>query len=126
MSEEDPRKIIYSVHNVLAILGSFTIFMGALMPILWLLLGPFVVSFLTNAMADELDTKIEDQIAPTENALRVIIQNSIAELEDNISKLEYKKASNPTNWKPEDAQTLTNERRRLRSQQMALAALEEG
>lgn len=74
-------------------------------------------------MADEIRGQVQEQVTPVNAGLKVLIQNNIAELEDEISAMEYRARNNGDEFTALDAQNLTTKKRRLRAQQEALLAI---
>lgn len=98
---------------------------GVILPIVGVIASPWVVDFMSSAMADEISEEVGKQVAPVNAGLKVLIESTVAEIEDDISALEYRRENMPETFSAADAQILTNKRRRLASQQRALAAIVE-
>lgn len=81
-----------------------------------------IVQIMSDAMADKIEQKVEQHVAPVNAGFAVMLQNSIAELEDEISKLEYKR-DRSEDFSELDQQELTAKRRRLKSNREALLAM---
>lgn len=96
---------------------------GVVLPVAGAVSMPWFVNFVGDAVADEISAEVKKQIEPTNAGLRVMIESTIAEIEDDISALEFRRDNMPESWTAADAQQLTNKRRRLRSQNQALAAM---
>lgn len=96
---------------------------GIILPVLGVISSPWLVQVMSSAMADEIAEEVSKQVAPVNAGLKVLIENTIAELEDEISQLEFRRENMPESWTAGDAQFLTNKRRRLASQRRALAAI---
>lgn len=92
-------------------------------PVLSIVLRPWAVGIISASVAEEVSEQIQREIAPTNRALRTIIENSIAELEDEISQLEFRREHQRELWTSQDAQLLTSKTRRLVTQRAALASL---
>jgi hypothetical protein len=108
----------------LSSLVSVMTIVGGVLPLLAILLRPWFIQVVTEAVADEVSDQIKKEIAPANAGLKVLIETQIAELEDEISRLEYKMQRLSTDWSALDAQDLTLKRRRLASQKKALLAIE--
>lgn len=96
---------------------------GVVLPAFGVVMAPWAVGYMETALADEIETQVEKHLAPVNAGLKVLIESTIAELEDDISALEYRRDNMPESWTAADAQTLTNKRRRLNSQTRALRAI---
>lgn len=96
------------------------------LPILGYMLSPWAIGVMSNAMADEIAEEVSKQIAPTNAGIKVMIESQIAELDDDISSLMFRRdmcGAVPPCWTAVDAQVLTNKTRRIASQREALAAI---
>lgn len=83
-----------------------------------------IVQVMSDAMADKIEQKVEQHVAPVNAGFAVMLQNSIAELEDQISRLEYKR-DRSDDFSALEQQELTIKRRRLASNRDALRALQD-
>jgi len=81
-----------------------------------------VINLLSDAMAGEIQQQVRHQVAPVNAGLKALIQNNIAELEDEIADLEYRQ-QHDAEWSAGDARTLATKRRRLSAQREALSAI---
>lgn len=102
-------------------LASIVAICAVILPVVGVIASPFVVTYLTDAMGDEIRGEVQEQVTPVNAGMKVLIENNIAELEDEISALEYRQRE--TDFSALDAQNLTTKRRRLRAQQDALLAI---
>lgn len=109
---------ISTVVSVLAICG-------VILPVLGVVLSPWIIGVMSNAMAGEIQGQVRQQLNPVNAGLKVIIESNIAQLEDDISSLQFRRDNDPHKWTEVDAQTLTNKIRRLASQRDALAAIKQ-
>jgi hypothetical protein len=99
--------------------------MGVVMPLLIAFGMPFIFNFLSNAMAGEITEQVQRQVMPVNAGLRVLIQSQIDSLEEEVSKLEFRRDNGaPRSWTQSDATDLVLKRRRLESNRAALAAIE--
>ena len=73
-------------------------------------------------MAGEIQAKVKKEVAPINGGFRVLLENGIAELEDEIARLEYRRDTDE-NFTQLDAQDLTTKKRRLAKNREALAVL---
>lgn len=121
---ETPRKPLHTRHIVtLSTVVSVLAICGVVLPVVGTLASPWAVKYMSTAMADEIEKQVERHLSPTNAGLKVLIESNIAQLEDDISQLEYRRQNQPASWTPLDAQTLTNKSRRLAAQRAALAAM---
>lgn len=91
-------------------------------PVFWLVLQPLLVNAVTEAMSDELQRKVQVEVAPLNQAFIVLIQKSVADLRREIAALEYRRDKG-NNWTSEDAKALVDLELELESSQEALAVL---
>lgn len=96
---------------------------GLVLPVLGVLFTPAIINYLSSAMADEIRGQVQEQVTPVNAGLKVLIENNIAELEDEISAMEYNARNSPEHFTALDASMLTTKKRRLRAQQDALKAI---
>jgi len=108
----------------LSAIVSILVICGAVLPTAGVISAPFFIGWLSDAMADEIKGQVKTQVTPVTAGFKVLIQSTIAELEDDISQMEFRRDNNPASWSAADAQELTTKRRRLRSQRAALEAIE--
>lgn len=96
---------------------------GVILPVLGIVSQDFVVRVISNAMAQEIQEHVSEQVAPINAGLKVLIQTRIAELEDQIGRLSYRREFRPETWTDADEQELITAGRRLRAQNDAWAAI---
>lgn len=106
----------------LSTIASCVAICAVVLPAVGFVSTPFIVSYLSTAMADEIRSQVQEQVTPVNAGMKVLIENNIAELEDEISGLEYRQRTDD-NFGQLDAHTLTIKKRRLRAQQDALDAI---
>lgn len=121
--EPDPKRRHRKTITLSTVVSMLAI-CGVVLPVFGVLATPWFVDFVTDAVAGDIREEVQDQVAPMTAGLKVLIEDTIAELEDDISALEFRRDNVPeTSWTAADAQVLTNKRRRLASQRMALSAI---
>lgn len=96
----------------------------ALIPILWFVGQPILVSAVSEAMAEDIQQQVQQGVAPLNMAFVAIIQSNIADLRRQIAAMEFRRDNPPPDdWTAEDAQELVNLRIDLDTQEDALEAL---
>lgn len=90
----------------------------AIIPAAWFVGKPLLVGSISEAIADDVETEVEEQIAPVQTAFKVIILNDINLLKKNIAQYEFEEEHEPDSWTEEDA-------RKLAEAKITLAAFEE-
>ena len=63
----------------------------ALMPILWFIGKPILVSAVSDAMAEEIEDQVKAGVAPLNGAFIAIIQNNIDNLIREIARMEFRR-----------------------------------
>ena len=126
-SEHEDAKVLASkAHRktvTLSTIVSILAICGVVLPIAGAVMSPWAIGYMSDAMAGEIQEQVKRQLTPINAGMKTLIEANIAQLEDDISQLEYRKENMPQSWTSLDAQTLTNKARRLRSNQQALAAI---
>ena len=98
---------------------------GVILPVGGVVLSPWIVSVMSRAMAGEIQGQVRQQVNPINAGMKVLIESTIAQLEDDVSSLQFRRDNDPHKWTASDAQELTNKVRRLASQRDALAAIKQ-
>jgi len=124
-AEEKRHRKTLSLSAVLGVIGGVATTCMVAVPTAWFIAGPAFVGFLGDALADEITELVQKQVAPVNAGLKVLIESTIAQLEDDISRLEFRRDYMPESWQAADVAELTNKTRRLSSQRRALAAIVE-
>lgn len=117
-----PEKNLHRRTVAITTVASCVAICAVVLPILLGITSPWIVNYLSNAMADEIRDQVQEQVTPVNAGLKVLIENNIAELEDQISALEYKLRTD-SNYTALDAKDLTIKKRRLAAQRYALRAI---
>ena len=121
--EDQPARQRHIKTITLSTVTSVLAICGILMPVAGLLFTPAIVDYLSAAMAGEIRGQVQEQVTPVNAGMKALIENNIAELEDEISAMEYTSATQPQHFTALDASMLTTKKRRLRGQQAALQAI---
>lgn len=108
---------------LLSTLASTVAICVVILPVIGFLISPRIVDIIGLAVADEIAEEVKKQIAPTNAGIKVMIESLIAELEDEIASLEFRRDNNPSTWTGTDALLLSSKARRLRTQNEALRAI---
>lgn len=118
MISKDERRSI-GISAVASIIGMCAI----LAPVGWYLVRPTLVSAVSTAMADELDQKISQQVAPLNQGFKAIIQSNINNIRRQIARLEFARDDPQTEWTVQMADDLAQLTIDLDAQQAALSAI---
>jgi len=116
--------------TVLQTAASTIVALGIILAPTWQwILKPILVGTVTTALAQDLDTKITHTVArelrPLEAGLKAIIEGNIANLENEISRLEYRRDYDAGGeWTDDHRRELLAKQRALAAQRAALAAIE--
>lgn len=109
------------MRTVTAVIGVFTI-IGT--PVWKYFLSPALVLSVSEAMAQDIDQKINQavdrKVGPINAGLKAIIQGNIAKLHERIDILEYKRDFMPMEWTSMDREELYKLNQELSTQQTAL------
>lgn len=120
MSSETPRRKL-DLTNAGTLLGILVIVLPAIGTIGY----PWFKGFLSTAVAAEVTTQVQTQVAPISAAMRVILESQVVALEDEIASMEFRRDNNRTAWTEVDAHELLVKQRRLFAQRSALVAMEQ-
>jgi hypothetical protein len=113
-------------HRKTAMLSTLASTIGicvVILPAVGFLISPRIVDIIGIAVADEIAAEVSKQIAPTNAGIKVMIESLIAELEDEIASLEFRRDNRPETWTGADVLLLSGKVRRLRTQNAALDAI---
>ena len=95
-----------------------------LIPLLWFVAQPILVSAVSEAMAEDIQQQVQQGVAPLNMAFVAIIQSNIERLRRQIADMEFRRDNPPPDdWTSEDAQQLVNLNIELDTQEDALEAL---
>lgn len=98
-----------------------------LVPFLWFVFQPILVTAVSEAMADQIQQQIQQEVAPIGSAFTVLMKRDIANLRREIAQMEFRRDNPPEDdWTPDDAEDLVNLILELESYQEALMALQPG
>lgn len=115
------HKRTITLSTIVSILSIF----GVIMPLFLAFGTPATVKFLSSAMAGEISDQVQQRVTPINAGLKVLIQSQIDSLEEEVSKLEFRRDNGaPRTWTQSDSTDLVLKRRRLESNRAALAAIE--
>lgn len=96
-----------------------------LVPFLWFVFQPILVTAVSEAMADQLQTQIKQEVQPLTSAFIILCRRDIAELRRHIARKEFQRDNPPSNdWTAQDAADLEDLRLDLEGFQDALRALQ--
>lgn len=104
----------------LSVLGSVLSMCFLVLPTFAVVLRPWVISVMAAAMSGEISAQAQAQTAPLAAGFKVIIEGNIAQLEEEITQLQWRMQNRPSSWTEVDAQLLLTKTRRLASQRAAL------
>lgn len=105
-----------------ALLASF-VTMIPILGIAWLVFEPFLKSSVSVALADDIKTTVQREVAPISGGFKVLISANIAKLKKDVAQLERLRAADPTKWTEQQANDLVEKNLELEAQQIALALL---
>jgi hypothetical protein len=118
MISKDERRSI-GISAVASIVGMC----GILAPVGWYVVKPTLVASVSSAMADELDSKIAQQVAPLNQGFKAIIQSNINNIRRAIARMEFARDDPETPWTAQQADDLAQLTIDLAAQQAALDAI---
>ena len=94
-----------------------------LIAILWAFGEPWLVQNLNAAMANEIDTRIEQKVHPLQGAFGVLVKRDIAHVRERITGKKYEKEMKPEEWTRQDAKDLSDLEAELAALEAALKEL---
>lgn len=90
----------------------------------WAVGEPLLVSAVSVAIAEDVQTQVQAEAAPIKSAFSVLILRDMTQLRQDIAALEFRRDNPPgEDWTAQDALELVNRRLDLESLRMALTAL---
>jgi len=96
-----------------------------LLPFLWFVLQPILVTAVSDAMADQISMQIKQEVAPIGAAFTVLVKRDIVSLRRRIAEQEFIRDNPPDgDWTADDAEDLVDLVLELESSQEALSALQ--
>jgi len=99
---------------------------ATLIPVLafiWFIIQPVLLTNISDAMADDIDKKMNEHSRPIESAFKVIIKQEIAKARRSIALLEYRRDHDPDSWNEEHARLLADRYLELQALQEAYSEL---
>jgi len=84
----------------------------------WLFVKPALLVSISEAVADDVNEQVEQEIAPLNAAFKILLRIDIYELTKAIARLENKREFHPETWSDDDSEALANYK-------IKLSALEE-
>jgi hypothetical protein len=107
-----------SVVSILAIVG-------VVLPVLGILLSPFAIKVISNAMGGEIKKQVVQQVTPINQGFKVLLASTIQQLESEIATLNFRRRTLSSQWSLADEQLLLSKQQNLSAQRRALAAIEQ-
>lgn len=92
-----------------------------LVPLLWFVGKPIIVSSVSEAMADDIKRTVQEQVAPMNGAFVALIQRDINKVKKEIAGLKFRQRQ--ANWTADDARYLADLEIELDALKLAFAAL---
>ena len=84
----------------------------------WFLAKPILITAVSEAVAEDIETQVEKSVRPINSAFKVLLGQQILNLKKDIAATEYKRDHESEDWLNEDSQQLV-------SMESELKALEE-
>lgn len=95
-----------------------------LIPILWFVVQPILVTSVSEAMAEDIEETVKQSVEPVNDAFQVLLTLEINSLRKEIAALQFRQRQGD-NWTAEDADHLAELNIELEALQDALEALRE-
>ena len=96
-----------------------------LVPIMWFVVQPILVTAVSEAMADEIQIKIETSVKPLNTAFMVLIRSDITEVRKEIAAMKFRRDNPPVDdWTDRDAEDLVDLELEFEGLNEALAELQ--
>ena len=96
-----------------------------LIPILWFVGQPVLISAVSEAMAEEMQDTVKAGIAPIASAFTVLLTLEINTLRKEIAALQFRQRATDVEWTAEDAEVLIETELEMEALEAALSALQE-
>ena len=93
-----------------------------LIPLLWFVGKPIIVSSVSEAMADDIERTVKEQIAPMNGAFVALIQRDINKVKKEIAGLKFRQRQ-AVNWTVDDAVYLADLEIELEALKLAFDSL---
>ena len=95
-----------------------------LVPILWFVVQPILVTSVSEAMAEDIQQTVKQSVEPVNNAFQVLLILNINEIRKEIAALEFRQRA-ADDWTAEDADNLADLNIELEALRDALETLRE-
>lgn len=110
------KKQLGIIHILLSVVTSVVL----IIPAVWIMMKPL----LTEALAEDVRLMVKQEVKPLNAAFTTLIQRDIAEIEQNISDLEFiRDQSTDADWTLEQSRKLTDLERELSTHLQVMSQL---
>ncbi len=96
-----------------------------LIPILWFVGKPILVTSVSEALAGEIQDTVKKEVAPISTAFQILLQLDINGLRKAIAALEFSEGQGGEEWTADDAEVLIETELEMEALEGALEALQE-
>lgn len=99
---------------------------ATLIPVLafvWFIVQPVLLNNISSAMADDIQSKIDEEQKPIQAAFKVLLLADINKLKKSIALLEWRRDNEQDTWLQEHAQLLAERKIELEALQEAYSEL---
>jgi len=86
-----------------------------LIPVFWFVVKPLLVTAVSEAVADDVKTQVQEGVKPINSAFKLLLQSDINKLKRDIALLEFREEHNPDDWGEEAAILLSDKKIELRA-----------
>ncbi len=86
-----------------------------LVPIFWFVVKPLLVTAVSEAVADDIKTQVEQGVRPINSAFKLLLQSDINKLKRDIAMLEFREEHEPETWGQEAAMLLSDKKIELKA-----------
>ncbi len=91
---------------------------------LWMFGKPFLVSAVSEAVAEDIQEQVKAGTAPLNRAFVALLRGNIADIRKEIASMEFRRDNPPTDdWVSDDAEDLVDLHLTLEAQEDAVSAL---
>ena len=77
-----------------------------LIPVFWLFAKPILITAVSEAVADDIQTQVKAEVLPLNLAFKVLLKSDIDNKRKQIAALEFKKDHHSNDWTENDAKVL--------------------
>lgn len=98
---------------------------ATLVPILWFVAQPLLVTAVSDAMAEDIEETVKAGVAPMSNAFTVLLTMEINALRKDIAALQFRQRTPGQEWTAEDAELLIETELEMEALEAALVALQD-